>query len=105
MLLDETLRTRIHEALAGFVRLQAAAGPQHPAAVALTLIEEGTGAQLDHVQAPAGWSRNAAILLTRRAADLRAHAGQWALPAGAQPASVHKSTWFGGLYQKLVLVK
>ena len=82
MLLDETLRTRIHEALAGFVRLQAAAGPQHPAAVALTLIEEGTGAQLDHVQAPAGWSRNAAILLTRRAADLRAHAGQWALPGG-----------------------
>jgi ubiquinone/menaquinone biosynthesis C-methylase UbiE len=27
------------------------------------------------------------------------------LPAGMQPASVSKRTWFGGLYQKLVLVK
>lgn len=82
MLLDDTLRARIGAALAGFVRLQAAAGPQQPAAVALTLIEEGTGAQLAHVSAPTGWSRQAAVLLTRRAADLRAHAGQWALPGG-----------------------
>ncbi|MEJ8836408.1 rhodoquinone biosynthesis methyltransferase RquA [Ramlibacter sp. AN1133] len=27
------------------------------------------------------------------------------LPAGVQPASVDKSTWFGGLYQKTVLVR
>ncbi|MEJ8836406.1 NUDIX hydrolase [Ramlibacter sp. AN1133] len=82
VLLDDTLRARIHAALAGFVRLQASAGPQRPAAVALTLVEEGGGARLAHVPAPDGWSRHAAILLTRRAADLRAHAGQWALPGG-----------------------
>jgi mutator protein MutT len=82
MLLDDTLRTRIAAALAGFARLQATVGTQRPAAVALTLVEEGTGAGLDYVTAPAGWSRNAAILLTRRALELRAHAGQWALPGG-----------------------
>ncbi|HET8746827.1 MAG TPA: CoA pyrophosphatase [Ramlibacter sp.] len=82
MLLDEPLRTRIREALAAFVHLQAAGGPQHPAAVALTLVEEGTGAHLEDLPAPAGWSPRAAILLTRRAIGLRAHAGQWALPGG-----------------------
>ncbi len=50
--------------------------------MALTLVEEGTGAQLPSLAAPAGWSRRAAILLTRRAHGLRAHAGQWALPGG-----------------------
>ena len=82
MLLDESLRSRIHASLAGFERLQATVGGQRPAAVALTPIEEGAGAQLPFVPAPEGWSRNAAILLTRRAAGLRAHAGQWALPGG-----------------------
>jgi mutator protein MutT len=82
MLLDETLRARVGQALQGFVHLHATPGSQRPAAVALTLIEEGSGAQLAHVPAPAGWSRDAAILLTRRAAGLRAHAGQWALPGG-----------------------
>jgi len=80
--LDEELRARVAQALAGFVRLQAAVGPQQPAAVALTLVEEGHGARLEHVPAPSGWSRAAAILLTRRAEGLRAHAGQWALPGG-----------------------
>ena len=82
LLLDEALRTRVREALASFVRLQASVGRERPAAVALTLVEEGGGAQLAHVPAPAGWSRHAAILLTRRSPALRAHAGQWALPGG-----------------------
>jgi 8-oxo-dGTP pyrophosphatase MutT (NUDIX family) len=80
--LDEALRLRVQAALARFEHLPAAAGSQRPAAVALTLIEEGPGAGLPHVAAPTGWSRDAALLLTRRAAGLRAHAGQWALPGG-----------------------
>jgi mutator protein MutT len=82
MVLDDGLRTRVRQALSRFVRLQASVGAHCPAAVALTLVHEGTGAQLAHVPGPAGWSAEAAILLTRRAAGLRAHAGQWALPGG-----------------------
>lgn len=81
--MDATLRTRIRQRLAALERIEATVTTHRPAAVALTVIEEGTGAQLPYVQPPdVGWSRSPAILLTRRAADLRAHAGQWALPGG-----------------------
>ena len=33
-----------------------------------------------------GWSTEAALILTRRAASLRGHAGQWALPGGRMDA-------------------
>jgi 8-oxo-dGTP pyrophosphatase MutT (NUDIX family) len=47
------------------------AGPElKPAAVAITLVDAGDG------------SGETAFLLTRRSAQLRAHAGQWALPGG-----------------------
>lgn len=82
MLLDATLRSQVLDRLAGWVRLEATATSHHPAAVALTLIEEGEGAQLGSVRAPVGWSDEAAILLTRRSLALRKHAGQWALPGG-----------------------
>jgi ubiquinone/menaquinone biosynthesis C-methylase UbiE len=39
------------------------------------------------------------------AMDLWNHSVLDFLPAGAQPASVDKRTWFGGLYQKTVLVR
>lgn len=46
-------------------------GPElKPAAVAITLVDAGDG------------SGETAFLLTRRAAELRAHGGQWALPGG-----------------------
>ncbi|MBL0426789.1 CoA pyrophosphatase [Ramlibacter alkalitolerans] len=86
LLLDDVLRARIHQALQPFVPLHATPGSRRPAAVALTLIEEGDGARLADVPAPVGWSREAAILLTRRATGLRAHAGQWALPGGRMDA-------------------
>ncbi len=70
--LDAALRERVRSHLAGFERLAhpADAGPAaaRPAAVALTLVEGDDG--------------EAAFLLTRRAAKLRAHGGQWALPGG-----------------------
>ena len=37
--------------------------------------------------------------------DLWDHGVPDFLPAGVQPASVDKRTWFGGLYQKTVLVR
>jgi len=52
------------------------------AAVVLAVVEEGHG--IDHYGVPPlpQWSRAPALLLTKRAATMRAHAGQWALPGG-----------------------
>lgn len=52
------------------------------AAVVLPLTEAGLGADVDDMPAHTAWCTDAALLLTRRAAGLRAHAGQWALPGG-----------------------
>ena len=82
MLLDEMLRAQVRDSLARWERLAAQPTSHRPAAVALTLVEEGLGAALEHVAPPGGWSRDAAILLTRRSLHLRRHAGQWALPGG-----------------------
>jgi 8-oxo-dGTP pyrophosphatase MutT (NUDIX family) len=65
---DVTLRSPIAVHLARFDR-QAASDPGlHPAAVAVVVMPQPSG--------------DAAILLTRRAAGLRRHGGQWALPGG-----------------------
>ena len=56
-------------------------GRRH-AAVALVLVEAGFGAEVPGLPRHETWSHAAALLLTRRAAGLRAHAGQWALPGG-----------------------
>lgn len=68
---DQGFRDRIAQRFAAFVR----EAPEHPdgaalerAAVAITLLPADAGA--------------AGFLLTRRAAGLRAHGGQWALPGG-----------------------
>lgn len=52
------------------------------AAVVLPLTEAGFGADVDDLPRHAAWDAGPALLLTRRAAGLRAHAGQWALPGG-----------------------
>ncbi|HXQ45376.1 MAG TPA: CoA pyrophosphatase [Caulobacteraceae bacterium] len=62
----ETLAARC----AAFPRIAHEGEALKPAAVALALVEADDG------------SGEAAFLLTRRAAALRAHAGQWALPGG-----------------------
>jgi 8-oxo-dGTP pyrophosphatase MutT (NUDIX family) len=69
---NDTTRRNIAERCADFARLS----PSEPAlglkraAVAIALVEAGEGAD------------GTALLLTLRAADLRAHRGQWALPGG-----------------------
>src|ERR1700722_11610732 len=69
---DDATRRNIAEHCAGFARL--AAGAPEPslkrAAVAIALVAAGDA------------SGATALLLTRRAADLRAHGSQWALPGG-----------------------
>ena len=80
---DASLKARIAAHLRGFEVLRADPGVTHRvAAVAVAIAEEGEGAALDGVPAPAAWSSEAALILTRRASSLRDHAGQWALPGG-----------------------
>jgi 8-oxo-dGTP pyrophosphatase MutT (NUDIX family) len=69
---DDVTRRNIARHCADFARLPAAepAPALRRAAVAIALVAAGDG------------SGAAALLLTRRAADLRAHRGQWALPGG-----------------------
>jgi len=79
LFLDEpTLRKRLQRF---DVRAMAAAGRRH-AAVAVAVTEAGHGAAVEGMPQHGDWSRASALLLTRRAAELRAHAGQWAMPGG-----------------------
>ena len=77
------LRDQIQSALSLFA-VQAAPAPEGTprAAVTLTVLDEGLGADVPGIAAPERWSDTAALLLTRRAAHLKRHAGQWALPGG-----------------------
>lgn len=52
------------------------------AAVALVVVEEGHGAEAHGIARLPTWSPAPAVLLTLRAASMRQHAGQWALPGG-----------------------
>lgn len=74
----ETLRQR----LAAFAVRGLADRAARRAAVALAVVEEGHGAEAHGIARLAAWSTAPALLLTRRAADMRQHAGQWALPGG-----------------------
>jgi mutator protein MutT len=56
------------------------------AAVALVVVEAGHGADVQGLPAHTTWSPEPALLLTRRAAGLSSHAGQWALPGGRMDA-------------------
>ncbi len=80
---DDELKRRIEAHLRAFdVRAQSTENRQH-AAVVIAVVDEGRGAELPGMAAPAhGWSGAAALILTRRSATLRNHAGQWALPGG-----------------------
>lgn len=82
MFCDDVLRLGIHRRLRDFTRLPVGAASGLRAAVAVVVLNEGSGADLPGLDSPAPESTRAALLLTRRSAELRRHAGQWALPGG-----------------------
>lgn len=65
---DDAFRARVGAHLGAFERRCLAADGRRPAAVAVVLLPDAAG--------------RTCFLLTRRAATLRAHTGQWALPGG-----------------------
>jgi len=74
--------TQLRERLARFdVRAIHPAG-RRCAAVAVAVTEAGHGAEVQGTPSHALWSDATALLLTRRAAGLSSHAGQWAMPGG-----------------------
>ncbi len=79
---DEALRLSITQHLRDFTRQALSDGEWQQAAVAVVVLDEGSGAQLPGLEPPQVDSLRAALLLTRRSAELRRHAGQWALPGG-----------------------
>ena len=82
MLRDDSLKAKISQHLNAFAVESAAGGRHHAAAVAVAITDEGHGADLPGFPEHTSWSGQAALILTRRAAHLRKHAGQWALPGG-----------------------
>jgi 8-oxo-dGTP pyrophosphatase MutT (NUDIX family) len=82
MQLDDSLRETVRTRLRTFETRRAPPSSHHAAAVVVALVEEGLGAVIDGLSAPTHWSREAALLLTRRAANMNRHSGQWALPGG-----------------------
>jgi len=82
MQFDDSLRDQIRRRLAAFEIRRAIPGVHRVAAVAVAVIEEGDGAAVSGIAVPAEWSREAALILTRRALHLRNHPDQWALPGG-----------------------
>jgi 8-oxo-dGTP pyrophosphatase MutT (NUDIX family) len=82
MLCDDALKEQVRRHLVTLNVRRADPGVHRIAAVAVAVAEEGEGARLEGIADPAGWSREAALILTRRASSLRDHPGQWALPGG-----------------------
>ena len=80
--LSDSLRTSIESRLAAFPVRKASVDDAHHAAVAITVVDVGHGADLPGLPRHEQWQSAAALLLTRRSANLRKHAGQWAFPGG-----------------------
>ena len=79
---DAQLRLRIQQHLQAFTLQGGSAQAGQAAAVAVAITDEGHGAGLFGLAHCTTWSTRAALVLTRRSARLRSHAGQWALPGG-----------------------
>lgn len=84
--IGDALRRRIGRHLREFEVHRRRDDALRHAAVALALVDEAAGADLPGLPRHAVGSERAALVLTRRAADLPDHPGQWALPGGSVDA-------------------
>ena len=87
---DTALRSRTQARLVAFAHQAHAPAERRPAAVAIVLVPDDDG--------------RACFLLTRRAATLRAHARQWALPGGRlEPGESPEAAALRELHEELGL--
>lgn len=82
MLRDEALCQTLRARLQAMPAQAIEGGELKRAAVVLAVVDAGHGADLPGFATHVRWSSEAALLLTRRAARMNRHAGQWALPGG-----------------------
>jgi 8-oxo-dGTP pyrophosphatase MutT (NUDIX family) len=80
--LTPSLKTLIRDRLKAFPVQISDVDDAHHAAVAITVTDTGFGADLPGLPVHEAWSDLPALILTRRSATLRKHAGQWAFPGG-----------------------
>lgn len=80
--LSLALKDMLRERLDAFPVKIAEVDDVHHAAVAITVTETGFGADLPGLPEHEEWNGAPALILTRRSASLRKHAGQWAFPGG-----------------------
>jgi len=73
-------RKDIRKRLQGFTATKRSVGIH--AAVAVLVTEAGYGPNISGLSNTSQWCSNGALLLTKRAAHLKRHARQWALPGG-----------------------
>ena len=80
--LTPSLKDLIRDRLNTFPVRIAEVDDAHHAAVAITVTDTGFGADLPGLPVHETWNDTPALILTRRSATLRKHAGQWAFPGG-----------------------
>ena len=80
--IDHLTQSMLRERLARFDVRGIEPADRRRAAVVVAVTEAGLGAEVQGTPVHAQWSDATALLLTRRAAGLSAHAGQWAMPGG-----------------------
>ena len=90
---DRELLSRIRDNLTQFAAAPGVRAAEvddaHHAAVAVTVVEVGHGADVGGLPSYEQWQPDAALLLTRRSAQLRNHPGQWAFPGGRLDPGEH----------------
>lgn len=80
--LDENLLNHLRANLKRFSKRELVNYGLKEAAVAITIVDNQQGPNIRGIPFSKSWTGHAAMILTRRASNLRNHAGQWALPGG-----------------------
>lgn len=79
---DGELKAKIEANLQNFSHQTATDPDLRRAAVAIVVTDVGHGTELPGIEDTEDWDSTAALMLTRRSAELNNHPGQWAFPGG-----------------------
>jgi 8-oxo-dGTP pyrophosphatase MutT (NUDIX family) len=79
---DDNLLNHLRANLKRFSKLEQVNNGLKEAAVAITIVANQQCPNIHGIPFLESWTGHAAMILTRRASNLRNHAGQWALPGG-----------------------